>query len=97
MFSHQNTKHWLFPPSLLWLLFFLVLSASAWAQAPKKITGKVTDDAGQPVPGASVMVKGSRTAVTAGADGSFNITAKEKDVLIVSYVGFQDKDRKSVV
>ena len=92
MFSHQNKKNWLFPPSLIWLLSFLILSGSVWAQAPKKITGKITDDAGQPVPGASVMVKGSRTAVTAGADGSFTITAKEKDVLVISYVGFQDKE-----
>ena len=92
MFSHQNKKNWLFPPSLIWLFLFLILSGSVWAQAPKKITGKVTDDAGQPVAGASVMVKGSRTAVTAGADGSFTITAKEKDVLVISYVGFQDKE-----
>lgn len=93
MFFHQNKKNWLFPPSLTWLLFFLMTSVSVLAQAqPKKITGKITDDAGQPVPGASIMVKGSRTAVTAGADGTFTITAKEKAVLVISYVGFQDKE-----
>ncbi len=93
MFSRQNKKNWLFPPSLIWLLFFLVTSVSVWAQAqPKKITGRVTDDTGQPVPGASITVKGSRSAVTAGADGTFTITAKEKDVLVISYVGFQDKE-----
>lgn len=92
MFFHQNRKHWLFPPSLILLFFFLVTSVSVWAQAPKKITGKVTDDTGQPVPGASITVKGSRYAVTAGADGTFTITAKEKAVLVISYVGFQDKE-----
>ncbi len=87
------TKKWLFPPSLLWLSLFLLLTGSVLAQAqPKKIQGKVTDDTGQPVPGASVMVKGSRTAVTAGADGSFTILAREKDVLVISYIGFQDKE-----
>ena len=92
MFSYQNKKNWLSPPSLIWLFLFLILSGSVWAQAPKKITGKITDEAGQPIPGASVIVKGSRTAVTAGADGSFAITAKERDVLVISYVGFLDKD-----
>ena len=87
------TKKWLFPPSLLWLSLFLLLTGSVLAQAqPKKIQGKVTDDTGQPVPGASVMVKGSRTAVTAGADGTFTILAREKDVLVISYIGFQDKE-----
>ena len=42
--------------------------------------------------GASVIVKGSRTAVTAGADGSFKIEAPLKSVLVISYVGFADKE-----
>ncbi|HEY1213560.1 MAG TPA: TonB-dependent receptor plug domain-containing protein, partial [Bryobacteraceae bacterium] len=37
------------------------------------------------------MIKGSRTAVTANANGEFSIEAHNKDVLLVSYVGFQDK------
>ncbi|HXB94699.1 MAG TPA: TonB-dependent receptor, partial [Puia sp.] len=48
--------------------------------------------AGQPVAGASVMIKGTRTAVTTGADGGFSISAARKDALVISYIGFQDKE-----
>src|SRR6185437_13102724 len=87
----------------LLLLFFIgVITAQAQEreqqhredQQPPRVAvkGKVFDDAGQPVAGASVMVKGSRTAVTAGADGSFTIDAPLKSVLVISYVGFADKE-----
>jgi len=56
-----------------------------------ELQGKVTDDSGQGIAGASVMIKGSRAAVTAGASGEFSIHVHEKDVLIISYVGYQDK------
>ena len=61
---------------------------------PRKftVTGIVMDDAGQPIAGASVMVKGSRAAVTAGADGGFSVLVAENDVLVISYIGFQDKE-----
>ncbi|HEY6900220.1 MAG TPA: TonB-dependent receptor [Puia sp.] len=54
--------------------------------------GTVTDGAGQGVAGASIMVKGSRSAVTAGAGGTFAITVRERDVLVISYVGFGDQE-----
>ena len=74
---------------------FLVCMTGVRAQdQPRKftVTGIVMDDAGQPIAGASVMVKGSRTAVTAGADGGFSILAGENDLLVISYIGFQDKE-----
>ncbi|GGB21437.1 SusC/RagA family TonB-linked outer membrane protein [Puia dinghuensis] len=82
-------------PIFTWTLFFLLLTGPVLAQneAPSHpVKGKITDDAGQPIPGASVIVKGSRTAVTADANGEFSIMVHKKDVLIVSYVGFQDKE-----
>ena len=83
---------------LWWLLAALFLTGPVLAQgqvAPKvTVTGKVLDDAGAPVAGASVMVKGTRTAVTAGADGGFSIIASKQATLVVSYVGFQDKEVK---
>lgn len=66
------------------LIFYSVL---ATAQT-KTVSGKVTDQQGQPVPFASVKVKGSNQGTSADADGSFTIKAKTGDVLLVSGTGF---------
>ncbi|HVS95363.1 MAG TPA: SusC/RagA family TonB-linked outer membrane protein, partial [Puia sp.] len=89
-------KKRLIHPPLAWFLAVLFLAGPVLAQGQKEpvmlVTGKVLDDAGQPVAGASVTIKGSRTAVTAGADGQFSIRAAKRSVLVISYIGFQDKD-----
>lgn len=81
--------------ALVWLFLVLFFAGPivARGQSPKiTVTGNVLDDAGQPVAGASIAIKGSRTAVTADAAGQFSIEAHLKDVLVISYVGFQDKE-----
>ena len=54
------------------LLFMaIMLSVShLWAQQ-RTITGKVTDDKGAPIPGASVLAKGTNLGTSTGSDGSF--------------------------
>jgi TonB-linked SusC/RagA family outer membrane protein len=71
----------------------IVLSIShLWAQQ-RTITGKVTDDKGAPIPGASIIVKGTNLGTTAGSDGSFSIsipsTAK---ALVFSSIGLGEKE-----
>ncbi len=56
--------------------------------AQKIITGHVLSKADQsPIPGVSVIIKGTRIGTSTSVDGSFSIKAKEGDVLIVSGVG----------
>ena len=52
------------------------------------ITGVVTDDSGVPLPGASVVVKGTTTGAVADFDGNYSIQAPSTGVLVFSYVGF---------
>jgi TonB-linked SusC/RagA family outer membrane protein len=54
------------------------------------ITGKVTDDKGQPLAGASILVKGSGKGTKTDANGSFSINAEPNSTLIISYVGFEN-------
>ncbi|MFA5296940.1 MAG: TonB-dependent receptor [Lutibacter sp.] len=55
----------------------------------KEISGKVTDNNGMPLPGASIIIKGTNTGTTTDFDGNFTLMINEDSViLIVSYIGF---------
>ena len=75
------------------LLMAICLSIShIWAQQ-RTITGKVTDDKGAPIPGASVIVKGANTGTSTATDGSFSISVPTKaKALIISSIGLGEKE-----
>lgn len=68
------------------LAMLLLITTLASAQN-RTITGTVTDENGDAVPGASVRIKGTRTGVAADNNGQFKIQAKSGDVLVVSGAG----------
>ncbi len=76
---------------LLSILFFTI-SMSMSAQT--LIEGIVKDNKGIPVPGANVIIKGTKNIVVTDFDGGFKIKAKINEVLIVSSIGFTDKEVK---
>ncbi|MDF2192247.1 SusC/RagA family TonB-linked outer membrane protein [Paraflavitalea sp. CAU 1676] len=73
---------------LLSLLAVLVCFATLSYAQSKQYTGKVVDKDKQPVPNASIVIKGSDVATVADSDGNFKITAKPGDVLVVSAISF---------
>jgi TonB-linked SusC/RagA family outer membrane protein len=66
----------------------MLLSALAFGQN-RTISGIVTDEKGDALPGASVRIKGTRTGVAADNNGQFRIQAKTGDVLVVSGAGLE--------
>ncbi|RED50054.1 alpha-2-macroglobulin family protein [Seonamhaeicola aphaedonensis] len=62
------------------------------------ISGTIRDKDGLPLPGATVMVKGTTNGTTTDFDGNFSIKASNNDELVISYVGFETQgvivDRK---
>jgi TonB-dependent starch-binding outer membrane protein SusC len=72
-------------------LSFLLLSILSLAQT-RTITGRITDERGDPVAFASVKLKGSRSGIAADAAGNFTITAKQGDVLVISGTGLVEKE-----
>ncbi|MDI9878149.1 SusC/RagA family TonB-linked outer membrane protein [Flectobacillus longus] len=72
-------------------LFLITWTAQA---QERKVTGKVLSAAdGQGLPGASVMVKGTKVGVATGAGGEFTIAVKgASDVLLITSVGFQNQE-----
>ena len=55
----------------------------------KRITGIVKDEKGDPLPGVSVVVKGTQTGTSANENGAFTLNTTDENVLLVfSYVGY---------
>ncbi len=70
---------------LLLLLSFLILEAHAQIQ----IQGKVTDEQSSPLPGVSVVVKGTTTGTTTDASGNYSLTVPEAAAQITySFIGY---------
>mgnify|MGYP003320679865 CR=1 FL=1 len=70
---------------LLTLSFMIMFQ---WGFSQQSINGTVSDSAGVPIPGATVLVVDTNNGVTTDFDGNYSIMASEGDVLSVSYVGY---------
>jgi TonB-linked SusC/RagA family outer membrane protein len=69
----------------------LLCGVLAFAQQ-KTVTGKVTDDKGEPIPFASVKVKNGKQGTTADENGNYSISVAPGTVLTFNSVGFGEKD-----
>lgn len=54
----------------------------------KKVTGHVVDSRGEPLIGVNVKIKGKPTGAITDMDGYFSLSAKETDMLDISYIGY---------
>lgn len=87
---------------LFFLLFFISyhsvranISPAEVVQQAQNLKGKVTDSTGEPLPGATIQLKGSTKGVITDVNGSFEFTeCKIGDILIVSYIGMETKEIK---
>lgn len=71
-------------------LFTMLMLVSTFAFAQNRtITGTVVDENGTPIPGATVQLKGTREGIAADNSGSFRISAKTGDVLLISGAGLE--------
>lgn len=72
------------------ILTCLFLGICSFAMAQNiQVTGTVTDAAdGQPLPGATILVQGERTAFVTDNDGNYAITCASDAALVFSYVGY---------
>jgi TonB-dependent starch-binding outer membrane protein SusC len=78
------------PVFLLLTLALLVLPiAHLRAQNNQVVTGKVTSDTGEDLPGVSVLVKGSATGTSTDANGKFSIQVSEEATLVFSFIGMK--------
>jgi len=75
------------------LVLMLVLGAVCTVLAQRTISGTVTDDSGEPLIGASVLVEGTNSGTVTDIDGAFELSVPDGGTkLIVSYTGFNTKE-----
>ena len=74
------------------ILMSLLFLFGAVAFAQQTVTGTVTDEAGVPLPGATVSIEGTSNAVTTDFDGNFTVNASINDIITVSYVGYKQQN-----
>jgi outer membrane receptor protein involved in Fe transport len=79
----RNFKNW---------LVMVMLFSTAVIFAQTKLTGKVVDETNQPLPGASIILKGATSGVSTDFDGNFIFeTSVSNGTILVSFVGYEAK------
>ncbi|MDQ6471695.1 TonB-dependent receptor [Flavobacterium sp. LHD-80] len=71
---------------LLILVMFALLQTAGYAQN-KVVKGTITDAAGLPIPGANVLIKGTKQGTSTDFDGKYSISANAGQVLVFSSTG----------
>ena len=73
-----------------WIFTLLLALSMQFSFAQEKtVTGVVSDETG-PLPGANVIVKGTKRGVQTDVDGKYSIQAKSGEVLLFSFIGMND-------
>ena len=75
-------------------LLFLLCCAGAMAQNTD-VSGKVMDEQGEPVIGASVVQKGTSNGTVTDIDGNFAFKAPQGSTIVVSYIGYKNVELKA--
>lgn len=70
-----------------------LISTTTYAQE-KTVKGKIADESGLPIPGASLLIKGTTKGSTTDMDGNYSISAKSGDIIIFSYLGYNSIEQK---
>jgi TonB-linked SusC/RagA family outer membrane protein len=70
------------------IVFLLMLSQLAFSQE-RTVSGTVSDNAGMPIPGVTVSVKGTNNATQTDFDGKYSIKASPDQILLFTYIGMK--------
>lgn len=77
--------------SLIFISLLLLFNPSGLSAGEQNtnITGKITNTEGVPLPGVTVIIKGTLTGTVSDADGTYAITASSEDILQYSFIGLK--------
>jgi TonB-linked SusC/RagA family outer membrane protein len=75
------------------LMVVMLLTGCAFAFAQTTVTGVVKDDQGVTLPGVTVKIKGTTTAVATDVNGKYSINVPGNETLVFSFIGFNDQEQ----
>lgn len=81
------------PKLITFLSIFLLITAHLSFSQERKVSGTVLDQTGLPLPGVSVLIKGTQSGTQTDFDGKFNIKASATQTLIFSYIGMKTQEK----
>ena len=74
------------------LTLLLVLFVQMFYAQSETVSGTVSDKIG-PLPGATILIKGTKTGIQTDFDGKYSIEVKKGDILVFSYVGYKPLEK----
>lgn len=76
------------------LVLFIIISCQVWSQSQEIVSGTVSDQQGIPLPGVSVMVKGTSQGTATNFDGEFSlqINNPQDGVLVFTFLGYESQE-----
>lgn len=86
-------RNWIFK---FFLLCAALATAGSLSAADKKVTGQITDESGEPLIGATVLVLGTQTGTATDIDGNYELTAPVGKTIKVTYIGYVAQQEKVV-
>lgn len=79
-----------------YLALLLVLIAQVSFAQERNVNGTVTDNFGLPLPGVSILIKGTQLGTQTNLDGKFTISASADQILVFSYVGMKTQEMRAL-
>src|SRR5690606_12957482 len=73
------------------LLFLLMISTHLFGQEVQ-IRGQIIEENGEPIPGASVLVKGTTIGTAADVNGEYTLSVPANSTLVFSFIGYESKE-----
>src|SRR5258705_13967446 len=74
--------------AFIFYISLILFSVYGYAQEVS-IDGKVIDEAGLPISGATILLKGTKTSAMTDFDGKFKIKAPNDGILTISFIGYK--------
>ena len=81
---------------LVFFIAVMLVVTHVWGQTnvqgQKTVSGKVTDDSGEGIPGVNVVIKGTIIGSITDFDGNYQVSVDENSTLVFSFVGFASQE-----